>query len=260
MTKNILIVYAQPEPTSLTRSLVDVSVQALEQQGHTVATSDLYGMNWKAVFDASDFPARENQERLSFIKESAHAYATNHQTADVTAEQQKLRDADAVIFHFPLWWFSMPAIMKGWIDRVFAYGLAYGYQGKGNAHRYGEGGLAGKRALLSVAIGGPEIDYSSRGINGTLEQLLFPITHGSLFFAGMEVLPTYAVYSADRLTSTDFKEVQTAWRARLDGLFSDALVPFRPQNGGDYPDRHVLADDVASNASGIVAHIADSSS
>src|SRR3546814_12636686 len=85
----------------------------------------------------------------------------------------------------------MPAIMKGWVDRVWAYGLAYGYRGAGNAHRYGEGGFAGKRALLAVAVGGPEIDYSPRGINGPLEQLLFPITHGTLFFPGIQVLPTF---------------------------------------------------------------------
>lgn len=260
MTKNVLIVYAQPESTSLTRSLVDVSIQRLKEQGHTVITSDLYGMNWKAVFDADDFPARENHERLSFIRESGHAYAAEQQTPDVTAEQQKLRSADAVIFHFPLWWFSMPAILKGWIDRVFAYGLAYGYQGKGNTHRYGEGGFAGKRALLAVAVGGPEIDYSPRGINGSLEQLLFPISHGTLFFTGMEILPTYAVYSADRLTSADIEHVQAAWRARLDGLFSDAPIPFRHQNDGDYPDRHVLAGAVASGITGIVSHVRNTNS
>ena len=48
----------------------------------------------------------------------------------------------------------MPAILKGWVDRVFAYGLAYGFKGAGNRYRYGDGGFKGKRALLSVAVGG----------------------------------------------------------------------------------------------------------
>ncbi len=47
---------------------------------------------------------------------------------DIDAEQRKLVAADAVIFQFPLWWLGMPAILKGWIDRVFAYGLAYGFK------------------------------------------------------------------------------------------------------------------------------------
>ncbi len=66
----VLIVFAHPEPTSLTRQLVQVSVETLEKQGHDVVLSDLYGMKWKAVFDADDFPVRANPERLSFIEES----------------------------------------------------------------------------------------------------------------------------------------------------------------------------------------------
>jgi NAD(P)H dehydrogenase (quinone) len=124
--KKVLIVYAHPEPQSLTRQLVEVSVQTLERQGHEVLRSDLYGMRWKAVFDASDFPMRADPERLSFIKESGRAYYGGSQTADVIAEQEKVRAADAVLFQFPLWWFGMPAILKGWFDRVWAYGLAYG--------------------------------------------------------------------------------------------------------------------------------------
>ena len=74
--KKVLIVYAHPEPTSVTRQLVEVTAQTLEGQGHEVMRSDLYGMRFKAVYDESDFPARANPERLSFIMESANAYAT----------------------------------------------------------------------------------------------------------------------------------------------------------------------------------------
>lgn len=140
---NILLVHAQPESTSLTRHLVNIAMQVLTAQGHTIVQSDLYRMGWKAVFDEQDFPERGNPERLSFIDESRHAFTQACQTADVEQEQRKVLAADVVIFLFPLWWFSMPAIMKGWIERVWAYGLAYGYQNKGNAYRYGEGVLRG---------------------------------------------------------------------------------------------------------------------
>ncbi|MBT2619112.1 MULTISPECIES: NAD(P)H-dependent oxidoreductase [unclassified Bacillus (in: firmicutes)] len=257
MKKNVMIVYAHPEPTSLTRELVEVSVQTLQEQEHEVTLSDLYGMHWKAVFDERDFPARANPDRLSFVTESGHAYSTGQQTADVTSEQQKLLAADAVIFHFPLWWYSMPAILKGWVDRVFAYGLAYGYKGEGNRYRYGDGGLKGKRAMLSVTVGGPEIDYSPRGINGPLEQLLFPITHGTLFFSGMDVLTTHAVYGTGRITAAEVDAAKAAWRSRLEHLFEEEPIPFRRQNGWDYPDHHVLADHVAVGQTGLLAHIAD---
>jgi len=255
MNKTVLIVHAQPEPTSLTRQLVGVSVQALQEKGHEVLESDLYGMGWKAVYDAQDFPYRADPERLSFISESGHAYLNGLQTPDVTAEQQKLLAADAVILHFPLWWFGMPAILKGWVDRVFAYGLAYGYKDAGNRYRYGEGGLKGKRALLSVAVGGPEEDYSPRGINGPLEQLLFPITHGIFFFAGMEVLPPFAVYGVGHVDAHSLSTAKEGWRSRVDRLFEEAPIAFRPQNGGDYPNGHVLADHVAVGRSGLMAHI-----
>ena len=253
----MLIVYAHAEPTSLTRQLVEVSVQTLQEQGHEVVLSDLYAMNWKAVFDENDFPSRANPDRLSFVTESGHAYSNGLQTVDVEAEQQKLLAADAVILQFPLWWFGMPAILKGWVDRVFAYGLAYGYKGEGNRYRYGDGGLKGKRGLLSVTVGGPVADYLPRGINGPLDQLLFPITHGMLFFAGMEVMPTYAVYGTGSITEEGVVAAKAAWRLRLERLFDEAPIPFRRQNGGDYPDHHVLADHVAVGQTGLLAHIAD---
>ena len=255
--KKVLIVHAHPEPTSVTHQLADIAVHALKAQGHEVMQSDLYGMGWKAVYDGQDFPHRVNWERLSFIDESGHAFAHGCQTADVEAEQRKLREADAVILLFPLWWYAMPAIMKGWVDRVWAFGLAYGYQGAGNAHRYGEGGFAGKRGLLAVSVGGPAIDYSPRGINGPLEQLLFPITHGTLFFPGMQVLPTFAVYGAVAIDAQGMAEAAADWRGRLERLFEDEPIAFRSQNGGDYPDRHVLANHVAPSQTGLLAHIAD---
>ena len=128
MKKKVLIVHAHPEPTSLTRQLVEVAVQTLQRQGHEVMQSDLYGMRWKAVFDEHDFPSRADPDRLSFIAESGHSYLGGEQAVDIATEQQKVLAADAVLFQFPLWWFGMPAIMKGWVDRVWAYGLAYGYK------------------------------------------------------------------------------------------------------------------------------------
>lgn len=253
---NVLIVYAHPEPKSLTRQLVEVSVRTLREQGHTVMLSDLYGMEWKAVFDERDFPSRSDPDRLSFVTESGHAYATGRQTADVAQEQRKLLAADALILQFPLWWFGMPGILKGWVDRVFAYGLAYGYKGEGNRYRYGDGGLKGKRAMLSVTVGGPEKDYSPRGINGPLDQLLFPITHGTLFFPGMHVLPTHAVYGTGHITAAEVQAAQADWRSRVARLFEDAPIPFRHQNGGDYPDGHILAEHVANGQIGLPAHVA----
>ncbi len=250
-------IYAHPEPTSLTRQLVQVTFETLERQGHEVIGSDLYGMRWKAVLDENDFPSRADPRSLSLIAESAHAYATGQQTADVAAEQDKLLRADAVIFQFPLWWFGVPAILKGWFERVYAYGFGYGYRNEGNRYRYGDGILCGKRALVSVLVGGPAADYGPRGINGPLDQLLFPLTHGALFFPGMQVLPTHAVYGTDHLSAARVEAVKLSWRGRVARLFEEAPIPYRPQNGGDYPDGHTLRDDVAPGQEGLRAHVAE---
>ena len=90
MKKKILIVFAHPEQTSLTRTMVNTSIEVLEKMGHEVITSDLYAMKWKAVYDEEDFPVRANSERLSFIHESGNAYATQNLTPDVVKEQEKL--------------------------------------------------------------------------------------------------------------------------------------------------------------------------
>ena len=260
MSRTVLIVFAHPEPTSLTRQLVDVSMHTLRAQGHEVLTSDLYAMRWKAVFDEHDFPTRADPARLDFMRESAHSYTSRRQTVDVEAEQDKVMRAHALIFHFPLWWYGMPAILKGWFDRVWANGLAYGYRNAGNRYRYGEGAFAGKRALLSVAVGGPAADYSPRGINGPLEDLLFPVTHGTLFFPGLSVLPTFAVYSAARMSDEEIVRAKANWAQRVEHLFETRPIAFRTQNGGDYPDGHVLSEHVARGQTGLRAHINDDAS
>jgi NAD(P)H dehydrogenase (quinone) len=255
VTRKILVVFAHPEPTSLTRQLVDVTAETLAAQGHEVVQSDLYGMRWKAVFDADDFPSRTDPDRLSFIMESGHAYLTGQQTADVAAEQAKLLSADAVILQFPLWWYAVPAILKGWIERVYAFGFAYGYKDGSNQHRFGDGILKGKRALVNVMAGGPEVDYGPRGINGPIDQILFPLTHGALFYPGMDVLPIHPVFGAGHVsTAEEVEAIKAAWRGRVERLFEDAPIPFRAQNGGDFPDRHTLADDVAPGVTGLPAH------
>ena len=115
---NVLLVYAHPEPRSLNGSLKDFSVQRLQAAGHTVQVSDLYAMRWKAALDGDDHLDRPADARFDPVLDSKRAYVSGSQRADIAAEQDKLRWADAVILQFPLWWFTMPAILKGWIDRV----------------------------------------------------------------------------------------------------------------------------------------------
>ncbi|NTX35878.1 NAD(P)H-dependent oxidoreductase [Myxococcus sp. CA033] len=255
---NVLLIYAHPEPRSLNGALKDLAVNHLTALGHEVRVSDLYAMGWKAVADGADFLNHDARERLSYVGASKHAFANGSQSPDIEAEQEKLLWADAVLFQFPMWWFSMPAILKGWIDRVFAYGFAYGvgeHGGERWGDRYGEGTLVGRRAMLSVTIGGRAPHYTERGVNGALDDLLFPIQHGVLFYPGMEVLPPFTAYHVDRLTEEQWPSIAAAFKARLDGLFTDDVIPFRRQNGGHYDTQQVLKPGLGHAASGTSIHL-----
>ncbi|NKQ27817.1 NAD(P)H-dependent oxidoreductase [Streptomyces galbus] len=231
-----LIVYAHPEPRSLNGSLKDLAVSTLEGAGHEVRVSDLYAMNWKAAVDAEDYGPHASRP-LQVALDSGRAFDAGALTPDVRAEQEKLLWADTVVFQFPLWWYSMPAILKGWVDRVFTYHFAYGVGEHSDTHygdRFGEGTLAGRRALLSVTAGGPEPHYAARGINGPIDDLLFPIQHGILYYPGMEVLPPFVLYGTDRVTDEAFPDIAKAWEQRLLTLESTEPIAFRRQNAGDY--------------------------
>ena len=123
---NILIVSAHFEPASLTSALRDAAVSQMQADEHKVRVSDLYADGWKAVVDRQDFPILPPSRRLQVAAASGEASASGSLTADVTDEQAKLLWADALILAFPLWWMSMPAILKGWVDRVYSLGFAYG--------------------------------------------------------------------------------------------------------------------------------------
>lgn len=76
--------------------------------------------------------------------------------------------------------------------------------------------------------------------------------------AGDSPVPTHAVYGAGRVsTAEEVEAIKAAWCVRLVGLFTDTPIPFRSQNGGDFPDRHTMADHVAPGQSGLAAHFAD---
>jgi NAD(P)H dehydrogenase (quinone) len=234
---NVLLVYAHPEPRSLNGSIRDFIVDRFVRAGHTVEVSDLYAMGWKANLDADDFPQRDATQPFSPAADSKRAFTEGAQTADVAAEQDKLRRADLVIFQFPLWWFSMPAIMKGWFERIYAYGFAYGVGEHSETRwgeRYGEGVFAGKRAMLVVTTGGWAEHYSERGINGPIDDLLFPIQHGMLFYPGFDVLPPFVVFKSSAMNTTRHKETLSALGARLDNAMQAAPVAYRTQNRGDY--------------------------
>jgi putative NADPH-quinone reductase len=214
---NILIVFAHPEPQSFNGALVRTAVAALKAAGHAVQVSDLYALPFEPRSDRRNFTTVRD---AAFYKQQAEElYAAEHNgfAADIEMELQKLAWADVMIWQFPLWWFSVPAVLKGWVDRVFAMGRAYG-----NGQLYENGPFQGKRALLSLTTGGGAADYLPTGLQGELAGILRPIHRGMLQFTGFTVLAPHVVYGPARQSEAEREAALQAWAARLLGLAAEA--------------------------------------
>ena len=219
---NILIVYAHHDPKSFNGALRDCAVSVLSEAGHSVQVSDLYAMNFKASAGADDFLEPPRGEGFKYQIEQARAYESGTLASDIKAEQDKLRWCNTLILQFPLWWFSVPAIMKGWFDRVFTTGFAYG-----DGKWYDNGGLKGRRAMLSLTTGGPEATYTNDGINGDITNVLFNINHGVLFFVGFQVLPPFIAWAPARVSDEQRAEYLKQYRQRLLALDTAEPIPYR---------------------------------
>lgn len=254
----VLWVFAHPEQRSLNGSLRDFGIRTLEAAGHEVRQSDLYAMRWKAVADGDDFTDTEAGRRLVYAASSWNGFKNGTQTPDVAAEQAKMTWADAIVIQYPLWWFSTPAILKGWFDRVLAAGWAYRVTDPANPGRnlrYGEGNLKGRRGLVIVTTGASEKSLGPRGISGDINDFLFPVTYGVLWYTGIAPLRPHVIHGSNRVSPEDYARMETALAARLSGLATDAPLPFRTQNGGDYDDELVLKPGLGGDREGIALRL-----
>lgn len=218
---NVFIVHAHPEPTSFNGALRDRAVAVLTECGHDVRVSDLYAMGFNPVAGRHDFVTAANSRRFHYQTEQQHACDTGGFAPDLRAEQEKLLWCDALILQFPLWWFGLPGILKGWIDRVMAFGLAYG-EGK----RYAEGGLRGRRGLISVTTGGTRARFSPGEPYGDIETVLRPVQTGVLAYVGLDVLEPFVAYAAPRVGDEQRCHYLDDWARRLRGLEVEPTRPF----------------------------------
>ena len=122
----VFLVHAHPEPNSFNASMTSFAKQILEGCGHEVIISDLYAMRFNPVSDRHNFLSIKDPDYLKLQVEELHASREHAFAPDIHAEMEKLLWCDCLILQFPLWWFSLPAILKGWVDRVFAMGRTYG--------------------------------------------------------------------------------------------------------------------------------------
>uniref|UniRef100_A0A8C9WW47 Ribosyldihydronicotinamide dehydrogenase [quinone] n=1 Tax=Sander lucioperca TaxID=283035 RepID=A0A8C9WW47_SANLU len=181
--KKVLIVYAHQRSGSFNAAAKDDAVEVLAAHGCTVEVSDLYAMTFKATATAEDITGLINSDHFCYADETKLAWEEGKLCADITEEQRKLTRADLIIFQFPMYWFTVPAIMKGWIDWVLTSGYAYSQD-----KRYSQGIFKDKKAILSFTTGSNKSMFSENDINGDMNVTLWPLQNGILHYCGFQVL------------------------------------------------------------------------
>ena len=134
---------------------------------------------------------------------------------DIDREQQRLASHDVVVFMFPLFWYSTPALLKEWQDLVLEYGFAYGSGGTA---------LHGKVLLCALTAGGDELAYRHEGYNHyTIRELLRPLEQTATL-CGMRYLPPFALFGArSALEEGRVGAHVEAWRRLVLALREDRL-------------------------------------
>lgn len=162
---NHLIVYAHPFEDSFNHAILETAVSTLESKGHSVVVRDLYALGFNPVLSPADFKALRSGQTPE----------------EIATEQAYIKNADAITLIYPLWWTSMPAILRGYIDRVFAYGFAYQYTKEGMV----EGLLTSKKGVMITTQGTPNMYYDASGMTNSLKQTT---DEGIFGFCGVDSL------------------------------------------------------------------------
>ncbi|NBA94883.1 NAD(P)H-dependent oxidoreductase [Pseudomonas sp. R5(2019)] len=220
----VLIVFAHPEPNSFNGALKDRAVTALTAAGHEVKVSDLYRINWKADLGQGDFTGpRLNPNYLDLSAEQEHMFQGAGSCPVVAQEQEKLLWCDTIIFQFPMWWFGMPAILKGWVDRTMTRGFAYA-----TGRKYDSGLFKGRRAMICTTTGTAASLYEPDGIDGAMNHILWPIHNGIFRYLGFEVLPPFVAWMPARMSAEEREGYLADYAERLDQLDSTEPLFFHP--------------------------------
>ena len=156
-----LVIAAHPSAKSFNHAVVEAYTSALTERGHRVACRDLYAMRFNPVLSARDMAA----------------VAGGKPARDIRAEQNAIRRADVVTLISPLWWSGFPAMLKGYLDRVFCAGFAYVI--KGQDYRPG---LSGKNGVI-ITTSGATVEELKSG--GTLRALKTIHDEGFMEFCGI---------------------------------------------------------------------------
>ncbi|MBB5866426.1 NAD(P)H-dependent oxidoreductase [Xanthomonas sp. 3058] len=184
-----LIVVAHPDSQSLTHAVADRIADGLatSQAGHTVEIADLAAEGFDPRFTAAD---------IALFQKKAPA------PADVAAEHARLDRADALVLVYPIYWWSFPALLKGWIDRVFTNGWAYAESENGKVMKKLQ-----RLQIHLVAVGGADAGTFAR--HGYDQAMQTQIDHGIFDYCGAPVATSQFLLASD--PGFPAAHLETAW-------------------------------------------------
>ncbi len=165
------VLYAHPNPKSFNHAILERVQENLQRSRREFLVRDLYGMNFNPLLTGHDFMLMQQGKLDPVIK----------------GEQETIRSSEGLIVIHPIWWFSMPAMLKGYIDRVFTRGFAYDYTDQGP-----KGLLTGKKVHILNTTGGSADDYRNYGFADALKHTMDMGTYG---FCGLEVAQHHFFHS-----------------------------------------------------------------
>jgi len=186
-----LIVYAHPNSGSLNHFFKQTVLEILQESGEEIAVRDLNEINFNPVLSLEDM----NGQRMGTVAD------------DVKTEQDFITWADRIIFIYPIWWTGMPAIMKGYIDRVFSYGFAYRYD-----QGVQKGLLTGKKTIIINSHGKSNAEYEAMGMD---KALALTSDTGIFTYSGLEIQQHFYFDKADRASADNISD----WESQIQTIF-----------------------------------------
>ncbi len=236
--KQAHIVYCHPEPKSFVHAMSRTARDALERTGWAVSQSDLYAKGFNPVAGAGDFESRSDPSHLVYSLEQRHARAQGTLAPDILEELEPVLAADLLVLAFPVFWFSAPAMLKGWFDRVLLSGTFYG-----GRRVYDRAGMVGRRAMVLTALGGRAHMFGPDALHGALPMgMLRHLMQGTLGYVGYSVLEPFIAYHVPYVSDEARREMLSSLDAVVANLDDRPLLPmpslerfdeqFRPMDGG----------------------------
>ena len=251
------IVLAHPEKDSFNGRLAELSCSRIIAAGGSVTYADLYADDFDPREGPSHYDELSDDQKFHAQTEQRYSADRNRTPNDVAIERDHLLDSDLLVLHFPFWWFGMPAMLKGWIDRVFVYGSLYT-----SSMRYDAGRCKGKRMIACITTGASEESCSFSGREGDTKLLSWPLLF-PFRYVGFDVLEPVIFHGVGGVASieqqedgmSDLDRYLDQWAHTLDNIESRKAVPFN--RDGDFGDDKRLLEGAPVH-SPFVSHVSRS--